>query len=145
MPAGLGIHPYFPRTAGTRYRGMHRGEWTTGSDGLPLSLEDSDRARDWGNGRPVGSRIVDTLYSGREGALTIDLPESALRVTMQPSPNLPCTAVYVPDSSDFFCVEPVSHATNAVNSMVRGGDMVWLEPQDWLEARVDLSVVALPG
>lgn len=137
MPAGLGLHPYFPRTPQTRYTGRHRGEWTTSPDGLPVALTRKDRAVDWWEGAPVAARVVDTVYTGREGALEIAWPERDLRVTMLPSPLFSFTTVYAPKGADFFCVEPVSHVTNAVN---RQGDeetgLRWLGPGESLSGDV---------
>lgn len=118
MPAGLGFHPYFPCTAGTRYRGLHRGEWQTDEDGLPLTLNACDIAIDWWDGRPVRTRTVDTVYAGRSGPLAICWPERGLKLAIAPSDGLTCTVVYTPSGADFFCVEPVTHATDAIN---RGG------------------------
>ncbi|MCA0909707.1 aldose 1-epimerase [Qipengyuania gaetbuli] len=118
MPAGLGFHPYFPRTGHTLYRGLHRGEWQVGPDCLPRNLDHRDEARDWWNGRPVETREVDTVYTGRDGLLEIEWPERALRTIIDPCGDLAFTTVYVPAGEDFFCVEPVSHATDVFNEPV---------------------------
>ena len=123
MPAGLGFHPYFPMTAEARYRGLHRGEWLTSAQGLPLHLDERDPAVDWWDGAPVHTRAVDTVYTGRTGALEIEWPDRGIALTVSPSENLPFTVVYTPAGEDFFCVEPVSHATdpfhrNAIDEIV---------------------------
>jgi aldose 1-epimerase len=115
MPAGLGFHPYFPRNARTQYRGLHRAEWETSPDGLPVRLEVAAAAQDWWHGSPVASRSVDTVYEGREGSLDICWPDRATRLTIEPCPLLAFTVVYVPPDAGFFCVEPVSHPTDAMN------------------------------
>ncbi|WP_226699341.1 aldose 1-epimerase [Qipengyuania gaetbuli] len=118
MPAGLGFHPYFPRTGQTIYRGLHRGEWEVGPDCLPRDLRQRQEAADWWDGRPVASREVDTVYTGRQGPLEIEWPERALRAVIDPSEDLGFTTVYVPAGEGFFCVEPVSHATDVFNNPV---------------------------
>lgn len=139
MPAGLGIHPYFPRNGETRYRGLHCGEWLSDGDCLPVSLDLREVARDWWQGRSVASRSVDTVYVGRSGALEIVWPDRSLALTMTPSPLLGCTAVYVPEDADFFCAEPVSHETNSVN---REG-MQWLAPGAQLDAEIRIQASAI--
>lgn len=114
MPCGMGFHPYFLRE-GAVYRGLHRSEWETGADGLPVRLRSAGAARDWWEGELVGSRTVDTVYGGRDGPLTIEWPAQQIGVEIMPSSNLPFTTIYVPGGQDFFCVEPVSHATDAAN------------------------------
>lgn len=139
MPAGLGLHPYFPRTAATRYFGLHRGEWTSDSDGLPVSLDERVSARDWWEGMPAAARLVDTVYTGREGVLAIEFPERGVRLAITPSAELPFTGIFVPDHDDFFCVEPVSHATNAVNARSGGNGLIWLNPGESLEASIGFA------
>jgi aldose 1-epimerase len=133
MPAGLGFHPYFPHSADTQYLGLHCAEWQTSSDGLPLLLAKSSRPVDWWHGAPIGTRVVDTVYEGRDGELGILWPDRDIALSIKPSANLPCTVVYTPEGEDYFCVEPVSHATDAVN---RSGAMPYLDPGQTMHATV---------
>jgi aldose 1-epimerase len=137
MPAGLGFHPYFPRDAQTLYRGRHRGEWYNTPDCLPSSLDEHEEAIDWWQGRPVDARAVDTAYTGREGALEIDWPSRGLGVTIVPSDGLNTTVVFSPTGADFFCVEPVSHATDAINRAPE--TLTWLEPGETAEVGMTIS------
>lgn len=115
MPAGLGFHPYFPRTTETILHALHMGEWQNDADCLPVRLLESEEAIDWWRGQPVGSRPVDTVYVGRQGALRIDWPDRNLQLEMVCDPRLALTAIFVPGAADWFCAEPVSHGTNALN------------------------------
>ena len=136
MPAGLGVHPYFPRTASTVYHGLHRCEWLTGENGLPISLQCEDQAVDWWRGQSVASRSVDTVQAGREGPLRISWPERGLGLTIKPSSNLPFTTVYTPADSGFFCVEPVSHSTDAVNQLASDRGLRWLAPGETMQVEI---------
>lgn len=140
MPAGLGFHPYFSRTDKTLYGGMHRGEWLNDEDCLPRFLALRDEPADWWEGKPVAAREVDTVYTGREGPLVIDWPERGLELTMVPSANLAFTVVYTPRHADYFCVEPVTHMTDAVNRDRPDRGLVWLERGETLT--VGLSMTA---
>lgn len=142
MPAGQGFHPYFPRDASTRFFGLHRGEWTS-EGGLPVSLEWREDAIDWWHGSPVGARPVDTVYAGRRGDLRLDWPERAMSVRIACSPELTHTSVFVPQGAGWFCVEPVSHATDALNRADGAGAMAGLLPGDTLTAEMRLA--AEPG
>lgn len=115
MPAGLGFHPFFPRSSQTLYRGLHRGEWETDRDCIPTRLRNSPEPQDWWQGSPVDTRNVDTVYTERKGPLTIEWPERGIGLKMTPSDDLAFTTVYVPEGEDFFCVEPVTHMTDAFN------------------------------
>lgn len=141
MPAGLGFHPYFPRDAVTVYRGLHRGEWYNTPDCLPSSLDEHEEAVDWWQGQPVDARAVDTAYTGREGLLEIDWPSRGLGVTIAPSRELTTTVVFSPEGQDFFCVEPVSHATDAINRAPE--TMIWLDPGDTAEVSMTITARTL--
>jgi aldose 1-epimerase len=139
MPSGLGFHPYFPRDPDTRYVGFHRGEWRNAHDCLPTELSLSDEPRDWWDGQPVSSRTVDTVYVGRTGALCLAWPSRGISLRVMPSPQLDHTHVFTPPGSDFFCVEPVSHATNAIHSP---GAMKWLAPGETFAVNMRLEAFA---
>lgn len=138
MPAGLGFHPYFPRDESTLYRGLHRGEWYNTPDCLPSSLDEHEEAIDWWQGEPVSTRAVDTAYTDREGALEIDWPARGLGLTISPSQVLTTTVVFSPEGQDYFCVEPVSHATDAINRAPE--TMLWLAPGE--TADVGMTIAA---
>jgi aldose 1-epimerase len=138
MPAGLGFHPYFPRDPDTVYRGLHRGEWQNDKDCLPQQLHQGDQAQDWWNGAPVGQRAVDTVYTDRVGPLLIEWPSRGLSLQMRPSASLPHTVIYSPAGENFFCVEPVSHVTDAVNRPDKATSIQWLAPGDSFAVNVSL-------
>jgi len=143
MPGGLGLHPYFPRQAQTVYRGLHRGEWRNGDDGLPLALHEKGAPDDWWRGKPVATRTVDTAYTGRAGNLEIAWPERDLALTLEPSDNLAFTVVYTPAGEDHFCVEPVSHMTDAVNRPGEGTGLAMLAPGVTMSASLRLRAATL--
>ena len=115
MPAGLGFHPYFPRNDRTLFKSLHKGEWETDDAMIPTRVEEHLAPVDWWEGKPVATRNVDTVYTGREGPLLVEWPDREMGVRIEPSPDLAFTTVYVPADEDYFCVEPVSHMTDAFN------------------------------
>ena len=111
MPAGLGLHPYFPRP-GARICTAFNGYWQTTPDGLPTQwVADGADSSDL-----LSGTTVDTHFTGRQGPLLIEWPTH--RLTIAAPDDLNCTVIYAPEGGDFFCVEPVSHETDAIN---RGG------------------------
>ncbi|MBX7541239.1 aldose 1-epimerase [Qipengyuania sphaerica] len=115
MPVGLGFHPYFPRNKHTLFSSLHTGEWQTDENCIPMHLDQHSQAIDWWFGRPVATRKVDTVYTGREGAMVVQWPDRGIGARILPSDELTFTTVYVPEGEDYFCVEPVSHMTDAFN------------------------------
>lgn len=142
MPAGLGFHPYFPRAGTTRYHGLHRGELRSDASAMPLELDLKEGPKDWWQGAAVGSRSVDTVYTGREGALEVFWPERDLALRISPSDNLSDTCVYVPEGEDWFCVEPVSHMTDALNRPDAPAPMASLAPEETLAVEMRLQAFA---
>lgn len=126
MPAGLGLHPYFPSEPDAVYHGLHRGEWQNDDDCLPQRLDVRDCAIDWWQGGDVSEREVDTVYTDRKGPLSIFWPSRDLSLQISPGHALPHTVIYAPRDQKFFCVEPVSHSTNDLNSA--SSSMKWLAP-----------------
>ena len=136
MPAGLGLHPYIPREADTRYLGLHRHEWRNDAAGLPVERLDAGRPFDWWEGQPVGARNVDTIFTRRRGPLRIVWPQRSMSLEIRPSRILPMTVVYVPEGQSHMCVEPVSHMTDSLSRRFGTGRMTVLAPDETLSARV---------
>lgn len=115
MPAGLGFHPYFPADERTYYTGLHKGEWQPDERILPGELVEHDRPIDWWHGAPIGSRRLDTVYTGREGPLTIAWRGRNMGAEIGFTPDLRFTHVYVPPEGGYCCIEPVSQIGDAFN------------------------------
>ena len=132
MPVGLGFHPYFPRNEHTRFHSQHRGEWQVGTDCIPRRLDIRTQAIDWWDGQPVETRIVDTVYTGREGMMVVSWPDRGIGARISPSAELPFTTVYLPEQERYFCVEPVSQMTDAFNrSREDSGTRVLAPGESW--------------
>lgn len=107
MPAGLGLHPFFPR-ASARLTLHVEGRWETSDDLIPTEWRALSSAPDW-----FGAREIDHCYTRRRGAIEIDWPSH--RLSIEPSVDMPFTVVFAPSGADYFCVEPASHMPDALN------------------------------
>lgn len=136
MPGGVGIHPYFPR-AGAVLDMQVDGRWDSDDACLPTRWRPLASPPPWLNGE-----AMDHGFTGRRGPITIGWPTH--RLVMTPSAALAHTIVYAPPNADYFCVEPVSHMTNAVNrpepAQVTG--LSWLAPGETMTARIDFALTA---
>lgn len=121
MPAGLGLHPYFPRS-GAQLDLPVTGMWENDAKNLPSRWLPCPEPPQW-----FGGGDIDHSFTGRAGPIMIRWPGH--RLTMTPDAALGHTIVYVPAGADYFCVEPVSHLTNAVNRPEAAADtgLKWLE------------------
>lgn len=113
MPAGLGWHPYF-RRAEAQLSLATTHEWHPDLDGHDNSPMPMLAGRDLTLGNPVQSLDLDTTFSVKHQTAIMTWPTH--RVKMLSDPLFSHATVYVPPGEDFFCVEPVSHAPNAINS-----------------------------
>jgi aldose 1-epimerase len=131
MPAGMGHHPYFPR-AGAALELAVAERWDCGADRLPARLTPLPAPPDWLGGPPL-----DHGFTHRRGPITVRWPDRTL--TIAPDPDLGHVVVYTPAGDDFFCVEPVSHMTNAVNR-AEGAAVTGLR---WLDAGDSWTVTTI--
>jgi len=118
LPFGGGFHPWFPRLARTEVQFDAIAVWAETPDHLPLQhLPLSDRPDwDFGRSRALPADWINAAFTGWSGRANIRQPELGINVTMTASPELGTAHVYSPGAeADFFCFEPVSHATDAVN------------------------------
>jgi aldose 1-epimerase len=116
-PFGIGFHPYFPRSSEARITASTTGAWMVDAELLPTSWEQGAAIADWSVGASVrGSRLVDHCHTGWAGEARIDYGPSRPSLRVTASPELSFLHIYAPPQEDFFCVEPVSHVPNALNS-----------------------------
>ncbi len=131
MPAGLGLHPYFPKAKAGLQLDVS-GFWETGPDRLPTGHSAVSQQPDW-----FATPDIDNCYTGQRDDFQVSWPTHSL--TVRPSTNLPFTHVYCPTGEDFFCVEPVSHIPNAINNIAGDSDtsMHMLQPGQSMEIDCD--------
>ena len=127
MPAGLGLHPYFPRDGATMTRAFPTRS-RMGADELPLAPQA------WNAPPPM--RPQDDCYASAREPIVLTWPDC--RVVIEPDAAFGHTHVYVPEGEPFFCVEPVSHPPDAAN---RGG-LRALDPGETWTTRTRFRVEA---
>ncbi|MEQ8966732.1 MAG: aldose 1-epimerase [Azospirillaceae bacterium] len=145
MPAGLGLHPYFPKTADTVLGFAARGVWseTPMSDSRPLAPVPDAWVFD--PPRPVGDLAVDRCFEGWNGRATLDWPRRGLTVAIEAAPPLTRLVVFAPPGRDFLCVEPVSNANDAhalAAAGIEGHGLVPLASGESLSGTMRLTVSA---
>lgn len=112
-PAGIGLHPFFPKAYSPELRFLASGVWTNGADSLPLrhgALPEEWRHHE---PRPVLASRLDNCFTGWSGSADILAGPASLR--MEASEAFRNVQVFTPIWADFFCVEPVSHVPDALN------------------------------
>lgn len=117
MPAGLGLHPYFPLRGGTTLRLIAQESSVLDDDGFPIPDQNERallRAAAGGTLPPVsGNRYL----SGAEGPVVVSDPGGGHVVTMLASSNCRHYALHCEPDNGLFCVEPMTHRVGALNAI----------------------------
>ncbi len=105
-PAGLGWHPYFPKRARSRLHIELTDRWDNDPSGLPVN-----RHTQPGIDSDVAHLAFDNCFEGWKGAARLRDEKLSMRITS----SLPYLVVFTPDTKPYYCVEPVSHVSNAIH------------------------------
>ena len=106
QPVGLGWHPYFPRRLRSRLHIELSGRWDNDPSQLPVR-----RTAQPGIDSDVAHLDFDHCFDGWSGPARIRDERFSLKLHS----SLDRLVVYTPQQQDFFCVEPVSHVSNAIH------------------------------
>lgn len=118
MPAGVGFHPYFPRTDGApALMAQVQARHVTDGSGWPVrALADDPFVTALGAGGPILNG-QNSVYSGWNGQARLTWPHGQVEMEVS-GPAAEFLCVYTPEGQDFACVEPVSHTIDAPNRPV---------------------------
>jgi aldose 1-epimerase len=143
-PAGLGLHPYFPRAHISTLHFKAEGVWMNGADMLPATHVPLPFEWDHAFGKEIGHSSLDNCFTGWGGKVRIESASGGPGLTIEAGEPLRHLIVYTPSDHDFFCVEPVSHLTDAINRMDESADlgMRILAPGETLRAEVTFRLKA---
>jgi aldose 1-epimerase len=140
-PAGIGVHPYFPKANDPSLRFVATGAWENGADSLPS--RQGPLPAGWMHNAPraVAESRLDNCFTGWDGIADILAGPANLRI--EGSAVFRQLQVFTPSWADFFCVEPVSHVPNSVNRPELPADQAMrvLEPGETLTGTIRLVPV----
>jgi aldose 1-epimerase len=147
MPAGIGHHPYFPWTPGTRITSACAQMWASDAEAMPTGIEESDAVRKLRAGVELRQLDLDNNFTGWQHRTLVEWPADAAgprrSVVMEAQPPLDFFVLYCPHQYDFFCAEPVSQCTDWLNLMPRYGAKLLggarIDPGRTLAARFSLT------
>jgi aldose 1-epimerase len=107
QPVGLGFHPYFPKRSRSRIHAECSQRWESDAQThLPTR-----RVPQAGIDGEVRHMEFDHCFEGWRGA--VHLRDEKLHVSLTGSG--PYLVVYTPPTREYYCVEPVSHVSNALH------------------------------
>jgi len=142
MPAGLGLHPYFPRARSAHLKASVNSVWRMDHEVMPIERIALPPDLPLWSGVSLAEVVLDNGFEGWDRIAEIAWPTSGIGLNVTASPELSRLVVYAPAGQDFFCVEPVSHMTDAFNRAAQGDAETGLRvlaPQDTFSAWMRLS------
>ena len=113
MPCGLGQHPYFPCTPGTRLATQATHAWTIDEKVLPVALVPATGRYDLSD-RLICGQELDNGWGGWSGRAVMTDPSWPFEIGLISS-EARFFQVFSPPTGGFFVAEPVSHANAALN------------------------------
>jgi aldose 1-epimerase len=133
QPVGLGWHPYFPKRPRSRLHVECSQRWE--SD--PSTQLPTRRVNQAGIDGELRHLDFDNCFEGWPGVARLRDEKLALKLTS----SLPYLVVFTPPTRDYYCVEPVSHVSNAIQMADPAAHgLVALAAGDTLEAWMTIEV-----
>lgn len=119
MPAGLGLHPYFPHTPDARVGYRAGSRWPPTADFLAQSARAPTQHENHIPARALRAGGLTDHVGQWDGRICVELPDgTALHI--QADPVFGHLVVHRPESLADLCLEPVSHVAGGFNLAARG-------------------------
>jgi len=135
QPVGLGWHPYFPKRSRSRLHIELSDRWDADVAELPIR-----KVAQPGIDSDVAHLDFDNCFEGWRGPARIRDERFSLQLTS----SLPYLVVYTPQQHDYFCVEPVSHVSNAIHMADPAAHgMKSVAPGESIDAAMKLEVAVV--
>jgi aldose 1-epimerase len=106
QPVGLGWHPYFPKRLRSRLHVELSDRWDSDVTQLPVR-----KVAQPGIDSDISHLDFDNCFDGWKGPARIRDEKFSLQLTS----SLDRLVVFTPQDREYFCVEPVSHVSNAIH------------------------------
>lgn len=137
MPAGFGWHPYFPKSGASLTAPVLR-SWT----GRHMAPEAAaiDPQTDLRHTRTVADLALDTAFDVSANPVEMEWPDH--RLIIRSDPVFSKLTVFTPADEPSFCVEPITHAPNALNMSLSSQEtgLQVLEPNQTLTGTIRIDV-----
>lgn len=125
LPYGLGLHPYFMRTARTLLQSPADGVWLAGNDPIPVRhTTEFPPGWDYNLPAPLEGEMIDNCFTGWPGWSVLRYPDAGLQVRMTMENASGYSLLYRPPGLPFICLEPITHPINAFHMNGRPGLVV---------------------
>jgi aldose 1-epimerase len=135
QPVGMGWHPYFPKRARSRLHIELSDRWDSDATQLPVR-----KVAQPGIDSDIAHLDFDNCFEGWAGPARIRDEKFSLQL----SSSLPYLVVFTPQDKPYFCVEPVSHVSNAIHMADPAAHgLRTLQPGETTDAWMKLDIAVL--
>lgn len=144
MPCGLGFHPYFTKTPQVRVQTGANKMWAVDSECLPTEIVNTPFDVEPLSWFSINEHELDNALIWSKPQATIEWPEWDLKAKLSSSSNCRFLVCYSPSTENFFCLEPVTHCTDAFNKFNAGESntgITLLSPSGELTIQMALEVI----
>lgn len=114
MPAGLGLHPYFPLHESTRVQFSAERCHALGEDGFSLRTKDEQETLLRASNGLLNPLIGNRYFDGVKGVAVLSQADG-ITLTLRNSAECRSIALHVERDNGLFCLEPMTHAVGAIN------------------------------
>ena len=111
MPAGLGLHPFFPKHGNARIETKVDGMWQANEDVLPVEHVAIESSHSYNGVIDPSSTVLDNVFSGWSGVARINWPDANTALELRAATDY--LIIYTPQGEDYFCVEPATHPADS--------------------------------
>ena len=145
MPAGIGMHPFFPKSPNMLLRFAVDAVWLNDERMLPRERCDVPPEWNFASGRPLADLTVDNCFAGWARSALLTWPERHWALRLEASEAFNHLIVFTSPGRDSVAIEPVSHVNNAVNLAAARDDtgLVILAPGATLSGSFTLTPMPL--
>jgi len=120
MPAGMGMHPYFPVVPGATLAFGHGDVWPPDSpEAVCLGPAAPPPGLDFRNGQEILGRGLDRCFDDWDGRAVLTMPDGSA-TTVEADPVFGKLQLYDAWDYPYICIEPVTNANDGYNRMARG-------------------------
>jgi len=115
IPIGIGLHPYFAHRHTARLWAHLPVQWHWDAELMPTHAAPNARSSEFARGIAATDLPIAAQYCGWDGQAQIEWPAERVQVRLFTRPALKHVVVWAPSGEDFFCFEPINHATDWFN------------------------------
>jgi aldose 1-epimerase len=142
MPCGLGFHPFLPAADGASLAFDAAEVWDGRAPAFPRRRIATPLRLEFAEGAPLADRLgTDHCFERWGRTATLTAGRSRRTTAIAGCDATSRLVVYIPAGADYCCVEPVTHAVNAMNLTDPRAAGLWiLEPEAYREIAMSISV-----